>query len=112
MDANPEIEDAALAFNPFEDDFGDQSDRVLSNKFVTTRKPGPCSHCGFEINKGERARSMSAKFDGQLMAYRWCALCCAAMAKCAADDDEEDSGAEPAWADYEHRAALAKKATT
>lgn len=107
-----EQESAALEFDPFEGDFGDQSDRVLSNKFVNVRKPGACSHCGFEIIKGERARSMSAKFDGQLMAYRWCALCCAAMAKCAADDDDEDSDSEPAWADYEQRTALASREPT
>ena len=42
-----EQEGAALEFDPFEGDFGDQSDRVLSNKFVNVRKPGACSHCGF-----------------------------------------------------------------
>ena len=101
-------EEAALSFDPFEGDFGDQSDRVLSDKFVNTRKPGTCSHCGFEIVKGERARSMSAKFDGQLMAYRWCAWCCAAMARCAEEyDDDVDIEHDPAWAEYERRTGLA-----
>ncbi|KAA9149061.1 hypothetical protein F3K36_33900 [Delftia sp. BR1] len=105
-------ENHVLAFDPFDGDFGDQGDRVLSNKLVTARKTGPCAHCGCEICKGERVRSMSARFDGQLMSYRWCALCCEAMAKCQAEEDsDDDSDDAPAWQEYEARAGLAAKLT-
>lgn len=72
-------EQAILDFDPFEGDFGGPGDCVLSNKIVTARKPGPCSHCEQEIKPGERVRSMAAKF-GDFMSYRWCAACCAVMA--------------------------------
>lgn len=84
-----------LIFNPFDGDFGAPGDTVLSNKVVIARKERPCSHCGTDIKKGERVRSMSAKFEGQLMSYSWCALCCAAMAT------DEDPGAA-----YERRFQL------
>lgn len=105
------FEKNVLAFNPFDGDFGEPADKVLSDKIVTARKPGSCAHCGCEVDKGERVRRMSAKFDGELMSYRWCALCCAAMAKCSAaeDNDDEDEDAPPAWQDYEDRANLAAK---
>ncbi|SDY54621.1 hypothetical protein [Delftia lacustris] len=106
-------ENHVLAFDPFDGDFGDQGDRVLSNKLVTARKPGPCAHCGCQIAQGERVRSMSARFDGQLMSYRWCALCCEAMAKCdVGDDSGDDSDDRDAWQDYEDRAGLAAKRAT
>lgn len=101
-----EFESNVLAFDPFEGDFGEPSDSVLRNNMVNARKPGPCSHCGCQIHKGERVRSMSARF-GDLMSYRWCAACCAAMAKCQAEEDSDDDA--PAWQEYEARAGLAAK---
>ena len=108
------MEELALQFNPFDGDFGAPGDTTLSDKMVTARKEGPCSHCGHTICKGERVRSMSAKFDGQLMSYRWCALCCAAMVKCQADeeDDSGDNDQAPAWEEYEARAGLTQRAQT
>ncbi len=105
------MEELVLQFDPFDGDFGAPGDTTLSNKMVTARKTGPCSHCGCTICKGERIRSMSAKFDGTLMNYRWCAPCCAAMAKCQADEanDESDEVMPPAWEEYEARAGLAKR---
>lgn len=94
-------EQAILDFDPFEGDFGEPGDSILANKMVTARKPGPCSHCKQKIQKGERVRSMAAKF-GNFMRYRWCAACCDAMV--AADDDSDDS-ADP-WEAWEARAAL------
>lgn len=89
-----EIENATLSFDPFEGDFGEPGDTILSNKMVVARKEGPCSHCGQLIVKGERVRSMSAKF-GDFMRYRWCASCCDVMAAAylheEADDDEDDT---------------------
>lgn len=95
-----------LSFDPFEGDFGEQSDKVLTNKMVVARKEGPCAHCGLQIQKGERVRSQSSKFDGQLMSHRWCALCCAAMVLYFPDDDDEDS---EVGAEYEARSGLAQK---
>lgn len=69
-----------LEFDPFQGDFGDQSDKVLKDKMGVARKAGECSNCSQQIQRGERVRLMTARFDGQLMNYRWCPLCCAAMA--------------------------------
>lgn len=94
-----------LEFDPFEGDFGDQGDKVFKNRMVVARKEGPCAHCEMQIKKGERVRSQSSKFDGQLMTHRWCALCCEAMALYFDErDDEEEPGFE-----YESRSHLAQK---
>ena len=85
-----------LCCGPFEGDFGSPDDRILKDKMVTARKGGECHLCGQQIQPKERIRSMAAVFDGELMSYRWCNACCAAMAKSLYDDGE-------AW---EERAAL------
>lgn len=106
-----DFERDVLAFDPFDGDFGEPGDSVLRNKMVTARKEGPCSHCGNQICRGERVRSMSARF-GDLMSYRWCAPCCAAMAKHQAEEDSDgDSDNALAWQEYEARAGLAAKLT-
>lgn len=75
-----EIDKSILEFDPFEGDFGMPGDTVFSNKMVIARKPRPCSHCGTAIEKGERIRSQTSKFDGQLITHGWCSKCCSAMA--------------------------------
>ena len=81
-------DEKTLAFDPFQGDFGDQGDRVLRDRMGVARKAGPCNDCAQQIEPGERVRLMTARFDGELMSYRWCALCCAAMAKYEDDDGE------------------------
>lgn len=95
-------DEKTLTFNPFEGDFGDQRDRVLKNKMGVARKAGECDNCAQQIQPGERIRLMAALFDGELMSYRWCALCCAAMATCADDNGEA----------YEARFALRSAASS
>jgi hypothetical protein len=95
-------DDAVLSFDPFEGDFGDQGDVVFLNRMVVARKPGPCSHCGSEIQKGERVRRQTSKFDGALMTHRWCHQCCCAMATYDSDLEEGD------LPEYERRATIAK----
>lgn len=85
-----------LDCNPFEGDFGEQSDRVLSDKIVIARKQVTCGCCFETIQIGSNARKLSAVFDGNLMSYAWCETCCKAMA-----DSWEDEGI--AW---EHRCSL------
>ena len=75
-----------LEWFPFADDFGEPGDRVLQDKVATARKAGPCFDCSQPIKPGERTRTLSAKFGGELRRYRWCSLCCAAMT---ADDPTE-----------------------
>ena len=103
-------ERAILNFDPFEGDFGEPGDSILSNKMVTARKAGPCSHCAQEIKPGERVRSMSAKF-GDFMHYRWCAACCSVMAYVdiylESDDELAEDAPNPCDA-WEARAGLAK----
>lgn len=82
----PEQEAACLHWHPFADDFGEPGDRVLSDKVTTARKAGPCFDCEQPIAPGDRTRALSAKFNGELKRYRWCAACCVAMT---ADDPTE-----------------------
>lgn len=91
-------ENDCLACWPFDGDFGSPDDRILKDKMATARKGGACSLCEQEIRPGERIRTMAAVFDGDLMSYRWCNACCAAMAQSWLDDGEA----------YEQRAALAR----
>ena len=91
------IDDEVLSFDPFEGDLGAPGDKVLKNKIALARKAGECSNCTQQIERGERVRMMTARFDGQLMSYRWCSFCCAAMLKSYDDDGQA----------YEDRAAIA-----
>lgn len=91
-------DDLILMFDPFEGDFGDQGDRVLSDKMVTGRKQHICLHCDGPIQPGERHRSRSEVVDGTMMQHRWCSVCCALMARIVGGLDPE--GAEE---DYESR---------
>ena len=85
-----EYRDRVLEFDPFEGDFGDQGDLVLSDKIVKVRKERECSHCGSLIKIEEYARSMSAKFDGELMSYTWCSECCDLMHTIVKSEDSDD----------------------
>jgi hypothetical protein len=76
----PFDENECLEVNPFEGDFGTPSDRILKNKIVTARKGRVCGMCREVIKPGERIRTLTAIFDGQLMSYHWCSACCSAMA--------------------------------
>ena len=89
-----------LRFAPFDGDFGSPGDKVLKDKMGTARKAGQCSDCSQQIQPGERVRLLSARFDGELRSYRWCALCCEAMALA------EDDGGKA------HTARLALRRTT
>lgn len=64
-----------MTIDPFDGDFGDQSDIVFKDNICTARKDGVCHYCGGNIYSGDQQRRMSAKFDGQLMSFRWCVGC-------------------------------------
>ncbi len=81
-------ESECLKTNPFEGDFGSPGDKVLKDKIGVARKAGACGMCRQEIVPGERVRMLSAVFDGDLMNYRWCQECCAAMAASRADNGD------------------------
>jgi hypothetical protein len=69
-----------LAHDPFQGDFGDPGDRTLSDKVVTARKAAKCHDCGGPIVPKERIRSRTDICEGNIMSFRWCSLCCEAMA--------------------------------
>lgn len=100
-----------LAFNPFEGDFGEPGDTVLSNKMVMAAKPHECCHCKSTITKGERHRCQVSKY-GDLMTHRWCSACCGVMLRietadeCDDDQDDCDVGTS-AVLEFEQRAAKA-----
>lgn len=72
-------ETEVLEYDPFEGNFGNPGDQIFKDRMVTARKANPCSMCSEVIIVGERSRYIAAKFDGQLMSYRYCNLCCNAM---------------------------------
>jgi len=72
-------EAACLRINPFEGDFGTPGDKILSDRIVSGRSDKPCGECLTPTEKGERVRTMTAVFDGELRSYRWCSACCAAF---------------------------------
>ena len=94
-----------LACYPFEGDFGEPGDTVLSNKMVVAAKPHECCHCKSAILKGERHRCQIGKY-GDFMTHRWCATCCELMALCT-DDDDYDGDDSSAIAEFEQRATQA-----
>ena len=73
-------EEDVLAHDPFQGDFGSLGDRTLRDKMVIARKAAECHDCGQTIQPGERIRSRTDIVDGEMMSFRWCQLCCAAMA--------------------------------
>ena len=73
-------EPQTLCHDPFAGDFGDQSDRILSDKMVTARKGGRCHDCGEIAQPGTRNRVRSEVVDGEMMSFRWCEKCCFGMA--------------------------------
>jgi hypothetical protein len=76
---SPDEEKDCLAYDPFAGDDGDLT--VFSDKMAVARKRGPCVICRGEIQPGERVRALRERFDGQVKTFRFCALCCEAMAK-------------------------------
>lgn len=72
-------EKKVLAYNPFEDDFGDPGDRCFRDKMVYAKKTRPCHICTADIMPGERIRTSVHLFDGVVRTYSWCNKCCQAM---------------------------------
>lgn len=91
-----------LDYNPWGDD--DSPYRVLSNKMVVTRKPHDCTICFEGIASGTRVRAQSEVLDGKCMTFRFCTLCCRAMAKATTSSESCDHGR---W--MEHRTSLGIK---
>lgn len=92
-----------LDYDPFEGDFGSPGDRILADRMVKAAKPHDkaCHMCGGAIAKDERHRVRTEIVDDELQSYRWCALCCAAMAKSWTDngaDVDARTSLHPAWA--------------
>lgn len=80
-DIHADFENDVVAFDPFAGDFGGTDDREFVDKMVTARKPhAECHCCAGSIETGERHRYKCAKYDGDLMNWRWCWACCVAMA--------------------------------
>lgn len=75
-------EQAALMYDPFAGDFegGGMGDRILRDKIVTARKAAECFICHESIKPGDRIRSRVEVYDGELMTFKFCQLCCQAMA--------------------------------
>ena len=68
-----------LADDPFAGDFG-YGEIAISDKMVTNRKGGTCHCCAGPCEKGTRNRVLTERGDGGLITYRWCQVCCFAMA--------------------------------
>ena len=75
-----------LNYYQFQDDFGDPSDITFRDRMVKARKKHSCTYCGGKIEEASQYRYEVHKFDGQVMTYKTCYYCCAAMAKSRTDD--------------------------
>ena len=75
-----------LHTDPFAGDFGSPGDKTLSDKVTRARVGGMCHECTQDIKPGEWIRRRTDITEGSIATYRWCALCCAAMAKSWSDD--------------------------
>lgn len=74
-------ESATLLYPLFEGDFGAPGDKVLNDQIATCKKPATCVECLGPIYPGTRYRRHVGVYDGQLRTYKYCADCCAAMAR-------------------------------
>lgn len=75
-----------LAFDPFEYGKGDDNAVRLSDKMVTAAKAHTCNMCDAAIVRGERSRAITEAYEGTVMTFRFCAMCCKAMAASWGDD--------------------------
>lgn len=66
-----------LDYDPFAGDDGEE--RVLQDAMVKARKQNKCFHCADTINVGDIHRARRAVYEDEMMSWRWCAACCAAM---------------------------------
>ena len=73
------VEDALMDIDPFEGDFGGQSNQIFTDKMVTSRKEHDCSCCGKLILCGDRYRYMHGRFDGKLMGHKFRIACLGLM---------------------------------
>ena len=88
-------EKQALRYPLFQDDFGEQGDRVLTDEIRTTRKQYICCECLSAVHIGTRCRYHAGIYGGRLMAYRFCSECCQAMSLVFnGDEDAMDSRSE------------------
>jgi hypothetical protein len=78
---------AILSYNPFQGD-RDCNVRGLTDRMVVGRYVHQCQICSGPIAKGERHRAKTevSYDDRRVMTFRFCALCCAAIAKSWRDD--------------------------
>lgn len=81
---------SALEFDPFEGDFGEPGDRTMKDAMVKARKPHTCAHCCGPIGIGETHRARTDVIAGDIMSWRWCALCCTAMVEQMNGDDDDE----------------------
>lgn len=79
-----------IDFDPFDGDFGCPGDKTLNDKMVFARKGYACVHCKGPILAGEKHRSRTDVCEGELMSWRWCAACCAAMVAQINGSDENE----------------------
>ncbi|WP_340618882.1 hypothetical protein [Xenorhabdus entomophaga] len=88
MSRDQQYIDDVLSFDLFAGDFGDGSERCLKDKIGITRKSARCYICDETIPPKSTARLSTWVFDGEIMHYRCCTICCDAMAKFNGDGDE------------------------
>lgn len=83
-----EQEAFALDYDPWGE--RDATYRVLSNAFVTTRKPCQCAICFEAVPIGSRVRASREVDDGKAATFRFCPQCCWLMAHRLDDDRFEE----------------------
>jgi len=85
-----------LAYDPFEGDFGDGSERTLCDEIRIVKRGGKCRECDQAIVRGTFARVIKKTDSDGFYGGRVCQECCNCMAEITVymespiEDDEEN----------------------
>ena len=79
-----------LAYDPFDGDIGDGSERTIADEIRVAKRRGTCRECGEDIRKGMLVRVIKKVDSDGFYGGRVCEPCCDAMAavsRALGDDD-------------------------
>lgn len=109
-----------LEYDPFDGDFGDGSERTLTDEIRVAKRRGECRECGETITAGQLTRVIKKVDSDGFYGGRCCELCCNAMAHVSeamrgeGDDDsamtDEEYDKKRDAMDVRHRIRLDKEA--
>ena len=101
-----------IDYDPFDGDFGDGSERTLTDEIRIAKRGGTCRECAQPVTKGMLVRVIKKADSEGFYGGRVCEPCCDAMATVSAahcgegdEGDEDEDGPDP-YAAMDARHAL------